>query len=117
MFGIMAMAIVVLVVVIMFWMWCFPQGAADKGSRPCYVVEIPAGTVKERVVVELNDSVLYCGTLPADTLRMEAEGENDGNLLVVSDTEQSVSYTFVLPDSTARYVLQRTPDGLEISSR
>lgn len=117
MFGIMAMALVVLVVVILFWMWCFPQGTADKKSRPGYVVEIPAGTVAGKVMVELNDSLLYGGMLPSDTLRMEAEGEAGENLLVVSDVDQAVSYTFVLSDSTARYVVQPSSDGLEIRSR
>ena len=40
MFGIMAMALVVIGVVILFWLWCFPQGTADKPEAKRYAIHL-----------------------------------------------------------------------------
>ncbi|MCD8317707.1 MAG: hypothetical protein LUC45_02095 [Paraprevotella sp.] len=119
MIGIMLMAVVVLAVVVDFWMWCFPNGVPHSSSVPAtkYDILLSEGLRGDSVQLQINDSVVFSGSVVSDTQMVSVAMPEKENLLMVMRPGSGEVSSFQLPSKGGRIVLREHNGQLEMDEQ
>lgn len=116
MFGIMAMALVVIGVVILFWLWCFPQGTADKPEAKRYAIHL-VGFQGDSLQVSLDDQVLLDGAVDGDTCILGSDYPEKQAVLMVGSFRTDELVTFEITDEDSPVTVWRENDEIKMRKK
>lgn len=118
--GTAAMAFAVIAVVVIFLILSAPHinfSKEDKKHTDTYLIELSQGFVGDSAVIFLNDSLLWEGAVPTDTICLRIDRFADENTLMVSRTRDDAVNFFPLKPEGGKFVLRNIQGVISLTKR
>ena len=106
--GILAFAVILVIVIFLYSSYRLQRRAAEgRTYAERYAVCLSRGFAGDSLRVHVNDSLVFCGTVPADSFRFEAPRLADECVLFVEDARTGRTSFFNLPAGGGEVWLRR----------
>ena len=117
--GTAAMAFAVMAVVIIFINLCLPYikpGMEKKQIADLYQIEFSKGFAGDSAMVYLNDSLVWCDLVPADTTTLRIHRFADENTLMVSRSANDAVSIFNITQKAGRLILRKNKNMVSMTT-
>lgn len=108
--GTASLAIAVMAVVFIFIYLCQPyinSGAKKRLPNDLYQIEFAKGFAGDSALVYLNDSLVWCDIVPADTTTLRIYRFADENSLMVGRSREDAVSIFNIDQKAGRIILRK----------